>query len=341
MEASFARWKSDSGADAAVEFVRQESEDDGGMGVFAFRSADCKVTVGLVPIEDASFFLEALDEDAPEDVESWVADANSFMADRPKLILPDALDYLVRSVPACLGVKVSKGSSASCGGTGETAPEEDDAFEADDDDLFVSTIDEGEDRSAQRRRLEEEKMWEGMVTSSSSQGSRQASQVLMREMRTLLQMQGDGSNKALQIDMVNDSLYNWSVKMHADGFPDECPLKAELVSFASSSGKEAAIIMEVVFPDTFPHAPPFIRVVRPRFQMHTGHITIGGSVCMEALTPSGWRPTFSIENVFVEIRCQMIEGGGRLDFQGSLNDYTPHEARAAFQRVAQNYGWLK
>lgn len=34
--------------------------------------------------------------------------------------------------------------------------------------------------------------------------------------------------------------------------------------------------------------PPFVRVVRPRFQFRTGHVTIGGSICMELLTLSGW-----------------------------------------------------
>ena len=34
----------------------------------------------------------------------------------------------------------------------------------------------------------------------------------------------------------------------------------------------------------------------------TGHVTIGGSICMEMLTKSGWRPTNDIEvNVHVKI----------------------------------------
>mmetsp|Transcript_153935 Transcript_153935/g.492108 ORF Transcript_153935/g.492108 Transcript_153935/m.492108 type:complete len:140 (-) Transcript_153935:11-430(-) len=133
----------------------------------------------------------------------------------------------------------------------------------------------------------------------------------------------------------------WSVTMHADGFPDGCTLRDELRRFASQhSSATAAVVMDVQFPDTYPMDPPFIRVVRPRFQMHTGHITIGGSVCMQLLTPSGWLPSVSLENVFVSIRCEMVEGGGRLDF-ANRGDYSDAEAREAFNRVAARYGWNK
>lgn len=46
-------------------------------------------------------------------------------------------------------------------------------------------------------------------------------------------------------------------------------------------------MMEVVFPGTYPSLPPFMRVVYPRFHQYTGHITIGGSVCIKDLTRSG------------------------------------------------------
>eukprot|EP00434_Breviolum_minutum_P040820 symbB.v1.2.036292.t1/scaffold5085.1/size31119/3 len=127
--------------------------------------------------------------------------------------------------------------------------------------------------------------------------------------------------------------------MFAAGFP-ECPLRSELQNFASETSGQAAVVLEVLFPDTYPMQPPFIRIVRPRFQMHTGHITVGGSICMQLLTPSGWLPTVSLENVFVAIRSEMVEGGGRLDLT-CKRDYSVQEAREAFQRVAHRYGWLR
>ncbi|CAK9076272.1 Ubiquitin-conjugating enzyme E2 Q2 (E2 ubiquitin-conjugating enzyme Q2) (Ubiquitin carrier protein Q2) (Ubiquitin-protein ligase Q2), partial [Durusdinium trenchii] len=121
--------------------------------------------------------------------------------------------------------------------------------------------------------------WESFAEASAAKGSRQASQVLMREMRALLALEGAESAKALEIEMVKESLYHWSVKMFADGFPDG-PLRKELQSFAvQHPSGEAAVVLEVLFPDSYPMQPPFIRIVRPRFQMHTGHITVGGSIC--------------------------------------------------------------
>ena len=92
-------------------------------------------------------------------------------------------------------------------------------------------------------------------------------------------------------------------------------------------------------PPTFPAAPPFVRVVSPRFQFHTGHVTVGGSICMELLTTHGWRPECTLRSVLVQVRAAMVEGGGRLDTRRPHVPYTMEEARHAFWRVAQQHGW--
>lgn len=99
-------------------------------------------------------------------------------------------------------------------------------------------------------------------------------------------------------------------------------------------------MFEVTFPEDYPYAPPFMRVVRPRFQFHSGHITIGGSICTQALTPSGWNITRTIESLFVEILTIISEGGGRLERKEFGRDYSVAEAKEAFNRVAARYGWL-
>ena len=53
--------------------------------------------------------------------------------------------------------------------------------------------------------------------------------------------------------------------------------------------------MEMSFPEDYPMAPPFVRVIRPKFRFLTGHVTIGGSICMQVLTKSGWSPGNDIE----------------------------------------------
>jgi ubiquitin-conjugating enzyme E2 Q len=89
----------------------------------------------------------------------------------------------------------------------------------------------------------------------------------------------------------------------------------------------------------FPFAPPFVRVVSPVFAFHTGHITIGGSICMEILTNSGWSCAIAMESVFVSIRAEIASGGARLDLGRFRDAYSESEARAAFKRVAMAHGW--
>jgi len=70
---------------------------------------------------------------------------------------------------------------------------------------------------------------------------------------------------------------------------------------------------EIFFTDSYPFEAPFIRVVFPRFSFRTGHVTIGGSICVESLTPSGWSSARSIESYLVEIISLINAGEARLD----------------------------
>lgn len=46
-----------------------------------------------------------------------------------------------------------------------------------------------------------------------------------------------------------------------------------------------SILVHLIFPDNFPFAPPFMRVVEPRIEK--GFVMEGGAICMELLTPRG------------------------------------------------------
>mmetsp|Transcript_124695 Transcript_124695/g.248944 ORF Transcript_124695/g.248944 Transcript_124695/m.248944 type:complete len:344 (-) Transcript_124695:118-1149(-) len=341
MEEEFRKWRDGSCSDGRppppVEALRC-SEDGALILAFSRGNGSRVATVALSQVEGSSFFADGL-EDPPEAVEDWLTDANSYFTERPRLTLGEAVSNMLSRAPRALGLS---GVDAAAGDMEEDEEEDDEIELEEDDDMAIVDVEAGEDRAKQRATYSEEQKWDSMVSASANQGSRQASQVLMREMRRLLELQGDGSAKPLEIEMVSDNLYHWCVKMHADGFPDECVLKGELKRFgASHDSKLAAVVMDVCFPDSYPMAPPFIRVVRPRFQQRTGHITLGGSVCMQMLTPSGWLPSYSLENVFVSIRSEMIAGGGRIDFANCRNDYTMAEAKEAFKRVAEQYGWTR
>jgi ubiquitin-protein ligase len=101
-----------------------------------------------------------------------------------------------------------------------------------------------------------------------------------------------------------------------------------------------AIEIEITFKKSYPIAPPFIRVVYPHFKFHSGHITVGGSLCMEMLTNQGWSPTFNVENVITQIKMAIADGGGEIDEVNYRRRYTMDEALEAFKRVMSAHGWV-
>mmetsp|Transcript_5643 Transcript_5643/g.21248 ORF Transcript_5643/g.21248 Transcript_5643/m.21248 type:complete len:328 (-) Transcript_5643:278-1261(-) len=137
------------------------------------------------------------------------------------------------------------------------------------------------------------------------------------------------------LPMDND-LFHWEIRLF--GFDSKDPIDQDLQKYNQTQGLDH-IEMDMTFPPEYPFKPPFIRVVRPRLQFHTGHVTIGGSICMELLTPSGWMPSNSIESILIQIRMQLVVGKGRIDFNNTA-PYTEQEAQQAFIRVAQYHKWM-
>lgn len=132
------------------------------------------------------------------------------------------------------------------------------------------------------------------------------------------------------------NLYHWNVRLF--GFDKKSDLHKDLQEYSKRSSKDF-IEIEMRFSKDYPFMPPFVRVVRPRFKFLTGHVTIGGSICMELLTNSGWRSTNSIESILIQIRAEMYEGGARVDHSQSSYEYGESEAWDAFYRAARNHGW--
>jgi hypothetical protein len=59
--------------------------------------------------------------------------------------------------------------------------------------------------------------------------------------------------------------------------------------YKRQTGKDH-IVIHLKFSGDYPFKPPFVRVVEPVFVFRTGHVTLGGAICMELLTNSGWKP---------------------------------------------------
>jgi len=133
------------------------------------------------------------------------------------------------------------------------------------------------------------------------------------------------------------NLYHWHIKLRV--VDKDSDLYKDVQKYKKSGGTDY-ILLEMRFSGDYPHVPPFVRVVKPRFQFRTGHVTIGGSICMQLLTKSGWSATNDIESILIQIGAELVSGGARLD-SGMQNNYEYSESEAwdAFNRAAATHNW--
>lgn len=136
----------------------------------------------------------------------------------------------------------------------------------------------------------------------------------------------------------SDNMFQWIVELF--NFDAALPLAGDMQALGCAS-----IVLEFRFGPSYPMSPPFVRVVRPQFvpfaQGGGGHVTIGGAVCLELLTSSGWNPAVHIDNVIMQIRAAIseLDPPARIQRDGAGVDYGIGEAVAAFMRLAQSHGW--
>jgi len=159
--------------------------------------------------------------------------------------------------------------------------------------------------------------------------SQKATQRIIKEL-TLIQ-NSNPEKQGYTVEPVDDNLYLWRVAIF--DFDKGVPLAQDL-----QKTKDKKIILQIQFPPHYPNNPPYIRVIRPRFQFMTGHVTIGGSICMELLTNRGWSPANTVESVILSIKTALIDGGARLDSHNA-SEYQEYEAKDAFDRMVRKHGW--
>lgn len=138
-----------------------------------------------------------------------------------------------------------------------------------------------------------------------------------------------------------DNIYQWIVELHS--FESTLPLAKDL----KESG-QTSVVIEIRFGKEYPHSPPFVRVVKPRFLPFMsgggGHVTAGGALCMELLTNTGWSAVSSIESVLLQVRLALMSTEpkpARLEHRGKQQQgqYGTQEAMAAFVRACNMHGW--
>lgn len=125
----------------------------------------------------------------------------------------------------------------------------------------------------------------------------------MKELREIERTQHAKDSPAFTVELVNDNLFEWHARLyHID--PDS-PLADDLAEF-----NYRHILLHIVFPDNFPFAPPFMRVVEPKIEK--GFVMEGGAICMELLTPRGWASAYTIEAILMQFAASLVKGQGRI-----------------------------
>lgn len=102
------------------------------------------------------------------------------------------------------------------------------------------------------------------------------------------------------------------------------------------------IYCEFIYPTDFPHKPPLVYIVKPRFQPLTGHVTQGGWLCHKRFTTGTdtdcWNANATPNGVFAEMLYLLRDSNAVVDLSQG-RPYTREEAEAARIRAKAAHGW--
>ncbi|RIA98457.1 ubiquitin-conjugating enzyme/RWD-like protein [Glomus cerebriforme] len=171
-----------------------------------------------------------------------------------------------------------------------------------------------------------------------------ATQRIYKELKIIVHKQDTPSNDLgfyVKLDKLR-SVYQWVVQL--TDFDPNIPLAQDMARH-----KVKSIDLEIRFAPDYPNLPPYIRVIRPRLLRFMngggGHVTAGGSICMDLLTlgnshDQGWSSEYTMEAVLIQVKLALstLNPPARLD-RNWKNEYSPVEAMNAYIRVANQHGW--
>lgn len=130
---------------------------------------------------------------------------------------------------------------------------------------------------------------------------------------------------------VDDVMRAWIVRVEAN----QCPTTLQGVM---RKARASRIEFGITFPDDFPFAPPFVRVIAPEFVPQTGHVLQGGGLCTKMLSDGEWRPTTQVSSLIASILHLIDEGKPQIQKLHS-DAYTESVARESYRRSKARYGW--
>ncbi|UYV72516.1 UBE2Q1 [Cordylochernes scorpioides] len=193
----------------------------------------------------------------------------------------------------------------------EDSDDIDDHIEMEDDSGRDKSKDEGlsSEHHATLERLRQNQRQDYLKGSVS--GSVQATDRLMKELKEVYRSESFKKG-VFMVELINDSLYEWNVKLMTVD-PDS-PLHNDLSLLKEKEGKDY-ILLNIMFKETYPFEPPFIRVVHP--MISGGYVLGGGAICMELLTKQGWSSAYTVEAIILQIAATLVKGKARIQFSGN------------------------
>lgn len=166
----------------------------------------------------------------------------------------------------------------------------------------------------------------------------------MKELRDIYRSDSFKRN-IYSIELVNDSIYEWNIRLMSVD-PDS-PLHNDLLMLKEKEGKDS-ILLNIIFKETYPFEPPFVRVVHPiisgncRLMLRVttiwwiflhfpgGYVLLGGAICMELLTKQGWSSAYTVEALIMQISATLVKGKARIQFGATKVSFLLNYVRSNF-----------
>ncbi|XP_077503293.1 ubiquitin-conjugating enzyme E2Q-like protein 1 isoform X2 [Amblyomma americanum] len=156
---------------------------------------------------------------------------------------------------------------------------------------------------------------------------------LMRELHEIRRQQARSQPPSFTVDLVEDNLYEWHVRLYQ--VDPESPLWRDMQEAGVS-----CVQLSVSFPENFPFAPPFVRVLSPHIER--GFVMEGGAICMELLTPRGWASAYTVEAILVQVAASLSKGQARIATKPG-KQFNRKLAESSFRSLVKThdkYGWV-
>ncbi|XP_060518589.1 ubiquitin-conjugating enzyme E2Q-like protein CG4502 [Cylas formicarius] len=158
---------------------------------------------------------------------------------------------------------------------------------------------------------------------------------LMKEFHDLQRICKSKTDPVFTVELIDDNLFEWYVKLYK--LDDDSELMGDMTELGIRY-----ILLHLVFPENFPFAPPFVRVISPRIEK--GFVMEGGAICMELLTPRGWASAYTVEAVIMQFAASVVKGQGRIQRKNKglkvFNKKMAEESFRSLVRTHDKYGWV-